>query len=104
MIHAGRTTNFHRDIRLKKTVWIQPQHMDWYSELHTNLSVIYRLALLDISLDEKLHRSGRSPFRPTAARVIRAMESFKRPNTDPHATKPLGGEDSSVAVIVSTNP
>jgi hypothetical protein len=46
MIHADRTTDFHRDIRLKNTVWIQRQHMDWYSELHTDLSVILRLVLL----------------------------------------------------------
>ena len=47
-----------------------------YFVLYTYLSVIYRLALFNISLDGKLHRSGRSLFHLTAARVIRAMESF----------------------------
>jgi hypothetical protein len=38
--------------------------MDWRFVLYTNLSVIYRPALLDISFDGKLDGPEHSPFRP----------------------------------------
>jgi hypothetical protein len=80
--------------------------MDWRFVLYTNLSVIYRPALLDISFDGKLDGSEHSPFRPITPRSTSSRRVFQRPNTDrqiPRATKPLGGEDSLVAVTVSTS-